>query len=175
MNTPDIRRLELRQRGATLLVALVLLVVLTLFALTMIRLSTGSLQVVGNMQAQKATEAVAQEVIEQKLGSITAFDDAVKIKPPEATTADCTKGTGWTAEGSTCMQTQTASGYTTKVYLPECIYRETSPGYPIDEMPGYSPPDDTYWDIKSTAEDSLTGARSEVHQGVKIQRTKGNC
>lgn len=164
-----------RQSGATLVVTLIMMVVLTLFGVAMIRLSSGALQVVGNMQAVKSTEAAAQDLIEQKLNSVTAFEDAVAIKPPGASTVDCTKATGWTAEGTTCVQTVASSGYTTKVYLPECLFEEPAPGYPIDEQPGYLPPQDTYWDVKGTSVDSLTGAQVEIHQGVKMQRPRGNC
>ena len=44
--------LKSRQRGATLLVTLIMLVVLTLFAVTAFNLSSVNLKIVGNFQAQ---------------------------------------------------------------------------------------------------------------------------
>lgn len=168
------------QRGATLIVALVMLVILTLFALTMIKMSSGNLLVVGNMQVQKETEAAAQQMVERHLDTINAFESAVTLAQPSPPTTACGTTSGgttvnWTLVGGKYVCQLTNNGYTTKVYLPECTYSEPSPGYAIDEVPGYSPPEDTYWDVAAEAQDSLTGAKVEIHQGVRIQRTKGNC
>lgn len=56
-----------RQNGATLFIALIMLVVLTLFAVTAINLSNTNLRIAGNMQAKSEAEAAAQQVIEQVL------------------------------------------------------------------------------------------------------------
>ena len=54
-----------RQAGATLLVALVMLVVLTLFAITAINFTNINTKIVGNQQFKKEAEAAAQQAIEQ--------------------------------------------------------------------------------------------------------------
>jgi len=52
---------ELRnQTGATLLVALIFLVMMTMFAVTAINMSTVNLRIVGNTQISKALDAAAQ-------------------------------------------------------------------------------------------------------------------
>ena len=61
-----------RQHGATLLVALIMLVVLTLFVVSALNTSKTNLQVVGNMQAKSEALAAGQEVMETVL-STTAF------------------------------------------------------------------------------------------------------
>ena len=61
-----------RQRGATLLVALIMLVVLTLFVVSALNTSKTNLQVVGNMQAKSEALAASQEAMEMVL-STTAF------------------------------------------------------------------------------------------------------
>ena len=61
-----------RQRGATLLVALIMLVLLTMFAISSLNTSNSNLRVVGNMQAKAEATNVAQEAIETTL-STTQF------------------------------------------------------------------------------------------------------
>jgi len=54
-----------KQRGATLVVGLVMLVVLTLLVVSAIRSSNINMRISGNMQAQEETAAAAQQAIEQ--------------------------------------------------------------------------------------------------------------
>lgn len=165
------------QAGITLVISLVMLVVLTLFAVTMIKLGNNSLEVVGNMQAQKATEAAAQLVVEDVVSSVQKFNDAVAIDPATLVCGQDSVGdpVNWVQESGLWVCNTTANAYTVKLSMPECVYFETAPGYALDETPGYVPPEDTVWDVKAVATDTLTGAESEIHQGVRIRRTKGNC
>lgn len=64
----DIRR----QRGATLIVTLVMLIMLTLFAISAMNTSTTNLQVVGNMQMRHEGLRATQEAIEAAV-STTKF------------------------------------------------------------------------------------------------------
>lgn len=168
-----------RQRGLTLVIAMVMLVILTLFGVAMIKLGANSLEVVNNMQAQKATEAAAQVVLENTVSSMKAFKDAVTLNASGGTIVCGKNAAGtdvnWTLTSGKWVCNTAANSYTVMVWLPECIYFEPAPGYALDETPGYVPPEDTNWDIKAVATDSLSGAESEVHQGVRIRRTKGNC
>ncbi len=63
-----------KQHGATLITALVMLVVLTLLAVSGIRSSSTNLRIAGNMQEQAEAVAAAQQVIERVLsdGNFTA-------------------------------------------------------------------------------------------------------
>lgn len=61
-----------RQRGATLIVTLVMLIMLTLFAISAMNTSTTNLQVVGNMQMRHEGLRATQEAIEATL-STTQF------------------------------------------------------------------------------------------------------
>ena len=63
------RILQHGQRGATLLVSLIMLVLLTLFAISSMKTANTNLGVVGNMQAKSEATAVAQEAIETVLSS----------------------------------------------------------------------------------------------------------
>ena len=62
------------QRGATLIVGLIMLVLLTLVATSAFMLSTGNLKAVGNMQFRNEATAAANMAIEQMISS--AFTNA---------------------------------------------------------------------------------------------------
>ncbi len=59
-----------RQRGATLAVALIFLVLMSLFAVSAFLGSSTNLRVVGNMQVRQEALAAAQVAIEQTISSI---------------------------------------------------------------------------------------------------------
>ncbi len=145
-----------RQRGAVLLVSLIMLVVLTLFAVAGFNLSSVNLKITGNFQGQKAMEAVAQQAIEQVISSVSAFN-----LTPAASTV-CVNG------GFGC-----AGGYNVAVSAPKCNYAATAKGY--TKKVGELTPDDTDWEIRAEVTDPLTGAKAAIVQGVSIRMLAGNC
>ena len=64
-----------KQTGATLIVALMFLLMMTLFAVSSINMSTINLKIIGNMQATKALDATAKDLIEQLIGTADTFVD----------------------------------------------------------------------------------------------------
>jgi Tfp pilus assembly protein PilX len=93
------------QRGATLLVSLIMLVVITLFAVTGLNLSNVTLRIAGNAQEQRIVQASIQEAIEQVLSNQSLFV------------------TGGAA------QTATINGHAVTVTAPVCDFSVTLPGY----------------------------------------------
>jgi len=87
-----------KQRGAVLFVSLIMLVMLTLFALSSFNLSSINLRIAGNFQDQKRMEAVAQEAIERIISTRTAFS----LTP--------------------AAQTVVIDGFTVSVSAPSCNY-----------------------------------------------------
>lgn len=144
------------QRGATLVVGLILLVIITLMVTTAFTLSSGNLKAVGNMQVRDEAIAAANVAIERIISTDTVF-----LSPAASTT--------------------TIGPYTVTVATPVCIGEmEIKAGTSADPnanmlaegspagsgaASGYKV---TYWDITATVDDSATGARAEVHQGIKI-------
>lgn len=57
------------QRGATLVVAMIFLILMSLFAVTAFKDSTGNLRIVGNMQSRQEAIAVGQKALEQTISS----------------------------------------------------------------------------------------------------------
>jgi Tfp pilus assembly protein PilX len=63
-----------RQRGVTLVVALVMLVVITMLAMTTFNLGKSSIQVVGNMQSRDEGISAARQVIDEALSNRLFFE-----------------------------------------------------------------------------------------------------
>ena len=152
------RTLLAAQRGATLLVVLVMLVMITLFVLSMVRLSNSNLRVVGNMQSQRALESSAQQAVETNLSSITFFNDAAG-------------NIGMWPAGTTSLD-QTVNGYTVTIKRPSCVFSLPATGYSAVSTIS---PEDTHWEIAANAADSVSGAQTSIVQGVRIRLPAGNC
>lgn len=151
-----------RQRGVTLLVTLIMLVVLTLFAVTGFNLSSVNLKIVGNFQQRKATEAVVQQAIEQAMSTATIF----------ATPADtyiCIPSGTLTTSGGACG----SSEHKVKLERPRCNYTTTARGY--TKRLGELTPEDTNWDVRGIYTDPLTSASAAIVQGVAVRMLAGNC
>jgi Tfp pilus assembly protein PilX len=137
-----------KQKGMVLFLALVFLVMMTLFAVSSINLSTVNLRIVGNMQAIKGIDADAQAAIEQIMSSMDSFNT------PAATTI-------------------TGSIGTVNVSAPVCIESQTATGYSAVQTSII--PEDNTWEVTATVTDNVTGATSTIHQGVEIRMLAGNC
>lgn len=151
-------RAHRQQRGVTLLISLIMLLVLTLFAVTMIRLSNTNVVVVGNMQAQRALVAAAQQAIETDLNSASFYNDQINQTGPWA--------------GGVTTSTSNINSYTVTLNKPKCIYTTKSAGYSAISNVA---PDDDYFEVSSTSTDPITGASTTVVQGVKVTLPQGNC
>lgn len=66
-----------RQRGATLIVGLIMLIALTLLVVSAIRSGTTNLRIAGNTQIQQEAKAAAQQAIEQYIS--TNFTAAIPL------------------------------------------------------------------------------------------------
>jgi Tfp pilus assembly protein PilX len=142
--------MRVKQRGATLLVGLIMLVLLTLMAVSAINISTVNLHITGNVQAQVEAAAAAQQAIEGLIEDIANFND-----PPDA-------------------HTVAIGNYTVEVQKPVCLYaRPVRGGYSYGA--GYVPKETT-WDIRASAIDNqTTGVFTTIHQGVRAILPPDKC
>jgi Tfp pilus assembly protein PilX len=138
-----------RQGGATLLVVLVMLVVMTLLGIASIRMSSTSLLIVGNMQARRFVENQAQLAVEQVLSSIDPFNNPTSV-PVIAAPAGLTINVGDRA----CVHSSPAAGYSAVA--------------PIS-------PEDNTWEFDVNVTDSFTGAKARMVQGTRIRQLSGSC
>ena len=149
-----------RQHGATLLVTLIMLVVLTLFAVTGFNLSSINLKIVGNFQQQKITEAQVQDAIEQVMSTVTLFTaPAATCVPsgaaPSGTPLACASTADVLIDKPRCNYTSAAKGYTKKI--------------------GELTPEDTNWELRASYTDPTTKAAAAIVQGVSVRMLAGNC
>lgn len=153
-------RTPLRQRGATLLIALIMLVMLTLFAISAMNLSNVNLKIAGNFQSQGAIEAMAQVAIEQILTNPENFS----LTP--AAQDICSDGSVKTT--GTCSGTPVGN-----VTAPVCNFSVTATNY--TKRIGELAPQDNDWEVVATVTDPVTSAKAVIHQGVRIRMLAGNC
>ena len=163
------------EQGITMLIALVMLIVITLFVVAMVRLGNINAMIVGNMQAQKAVEAEAQQAIEITVNNYQFFKDAIEgtgqwADPNRADITDAVLWTHYKPVGATAAPAKQADDV--DIFRPQCIYFEPATGY--SALSGVAP-QDTFWDVAVTANDSRTGASAELHQGIQMRLPAGNC
>ena len=150
---PDTAR---RQQGATLLVGLIMLVVLTLLVVSGIRTSNANLKIVGNVQARDEAAAQAQQALEDTLSDVNNF-----YTPVQRSLSVDADGDG-------------SAEYAVVVSAPVCLKLVTVDGYSVDFAD--SAPKDSYWDVAVQVTDTRTGASATAHQGVKVRLdSTANC
>jgi Tfp pilus assembly protein PilX len=149
-----------RQRGATLIVTLIMLVLLTLFVLSGFNLSNVNLKIVGNYQQQKETEAQVGRALEQVISTVSIFTAPAAVCLPSGATPSgspltCSNASDVLVEKPACNYTAPAKGYTKKL--------------------GELTPEDTSWQIRASYTDPVTHASTAIVQGVGVRLLAGNC
>lgn len=153
------------QRGVTLVVALIFLVLMSLFALSAFNSSSSNLRIVGNTQARQESLAAAQVAVET---TISAADLATAASPIQVD-IDGDGATDYTATltpAPTCTRMQPVP--------PPAI---DDPSVPLTDEQKLCPrnPDgssncyDTEWNIRAAVSDSRSNTQLAVNQGVKIR------
>jgi len=158
------------QRGVTLIVGLIMLVLITLMVISAFTLSVSNLQSVGNMQFRNEAIAAANKAIELKIGSLC---------PAPCTTAPAAE-TGIQVD----LNNDGTVDYTVTIATPTCIRRAALPGSSpagggSSVSLGLSVPPSNYntvWDIDATVDDAaVSGASVHVRQGVRMLLTQTQC
>ena len=142
------------QKGAVLLVALIMLVVFTLMALSGVNSSTASLRIAGNMQAQTEVGAAAQQALEQVLDQTANFQ-FTSDSPPASQVVTVSSG---------------GIDYKVTVVL-QCLGARPVAGYSASFA--VSAPSESFWDVRATALDPRSGASEVAHQGVRVTLAPG--
>lgn len=178
------RRIQrFNQRGATLVIGMIMLILATLFVLAAINMSSTNMLVIGNQQARSEAIEAAQQVVEQVSSKDFTTDPtgAVAFSPA---TVDVAGG------GRT--------GYSVAVPPPTCLNSvpikltdldprnandvpcfgsasSAAPGVPTGQGTGNSYCSATNWDISATATDpaNSTGTQVTLHQGISKRIATG--
>lgn len=157
----SLHRFSHSQRGATLVVGMIMLVVITLMVSTAFTLSSTNIKVVGNMQFRSEATAAANVALEQAL---TAFQ-GLNMSPVAQNIQVNLNNDG-------------ATFYTVSI-VPTCITSSVvgdgdglglkgdveTPGLSVGGggISGYV----TVWDLQATVSDNASGASVVVHQGLR--------
>jgi len=142
------------QRGATLIVGLIMLVLLTLVATAAFMLSTGNLKAVGNMQFRNEAIAAANMAIEQVISS--PFTNA-----PAAESINVDINNDGTVD------------YVVAIATPVCVRASVAGGGTPSSLSlaaslSSAAVWNTVWDINATVSDAVTGTSVRVLQGVRV-------
>jgi Tfp pilus assembly protein PilE len=183
----------LRQQGMTLLMALIMLVVLTLLALTSFNLGKSNMQVVSNMQQRDEAIAAAREVIEETISTKFYADTASVLASPCNGVANtrCIDINGDGVKDVTvelkpkpvCIKAQAVK--TSALDLEVQDDKDCLVGMPQGMMgvagavTGNSLCANSVWEVKAVATDNVTQASVEVTQGIAVRvpdaKIKTNC
>lgn len=149
-----------RQRGATLIVALVLLVLLTMVALSSLNLGKTSLTVIGNLQFREEALSSASRVIEQVSGSAFASSPAA-----ESIDVD--------------LDGDSRTDYVVGVAEPRCVraWQAAGASYSSLSLPTSMSVGSSWnsiWEIDATvnADENPGGAAVRVRAGVRVLLTQ---
>jgi hypothetical protein len=157
------------QRGMTLLVAMIILVMITLLAVSAFRVSNTNLKVVGSMQGRQEGVSAAQAVIEQVLSSIQ-FTRAPAGVAAQHWGIDINGDS--TEDFDVKLSPQPRCIRTAPVVLGGKIAPADLPcvGSAVlgkAHLSAYC--SDTIWEITATTQDKLTAANTTVRQGVAVR------
>ena len=141
-----------RQRGTTLLIALIFLVILTLFAVSGMNTGVINLRTANNAQLMVEAEFAAQAQIEAMLNSVTPFVTGV-LGTATSTNVD--------------VNGDSVTDYVVTTQPPICLSIVPAPGYSYEFAA--SAPKDTVWQVTASAQDSVFGATATLRQGVRIR------
>lgn len=142
------------QRGATLIIGLIMIVLITLIVVNAFTLSSSNLKSVGNMQVREEALAAANQAIDKLISS--PFTDALG---PQNLTVD--------------INNDGVNDYTVAVATPTCTRALIAfTAAPSDvELPASMSSGSqwsTEWDINSTVTDAASGASVRVREGIRV-------
>ncbi len=171
------------QDGMTLIMALIMLVVLTLLALTSFNLGKSNLQVVSNMQQRDEAIAAASEVIEETI-SKKFFEDTTSILANPCNGVANSRCIDTNGDGvqdvtvtltprPTCIKAQIikTSALDLEVEEDQACIVGTSPdkGGMAGANAGNSLCANSVWEVNAVATDNVTQAAVVVTQGVAVR------
>jgi Tfp pilus assembly protein PilV len=171
-----------RQRGTTLVIALIMLVLLTLFATSALNTSTTNLKVVGNMQMKNEALNVSQQTIEQVISTPQFIADPANAVPTPCGAANtaCTDVTGdGVADFTTTLTPQPACIAVRAIKNQELVLTNAedlgcSSGQQqqfgvAGAVTGDSLCSQTVWEIKAKTVSAMQSGTLTVTQGIGVR------
>jgi Tfp pilus assembly protein PilX len=182
------KNIQHRQRGVTLIVALIMLMLITLMVVTGLNLGKGSMQTVGNMQQRNQVNAAIDETLEEVI-STTRFSDT----PADVFFTPCnhvanTKCVDIDGDGATdvtvaltpapaCLTAQVIPATALNLAIAEdagCVLGVTQDFGVANVVSGDSLCANSTWEIKAVGTDAVTQTTVNATQGVNLRVTTDN-
>ncbi|MBE0613898.1 MAG: hypothetical protein IH604_09560 [Burkholderiales bacterium] len=159
-----------RQQGATLLIGLIMLVLLTLMATTTFRLGKSNLQIVGNMQFRNETVRAAEEAVEAAISVPTSVSVAstTSVDINADGTSDVTVNITPTLLQAHVLK-NSALNLTAASGQLGCTLGAAQAFGIVGAATGNSLCALTLYDLKVAATEASTSTSVELHQGVSVQ------
>lgn len=151
-----------RQRGSVLIVSLIMLVVMTLLAVSAIRLSTVNLRNVNGAQIRSEATSAASRQLDQFLNTnFVANIAAIVAASPYTVVIDSGKSYNVTV-ATPCLKQ--------RALIPVALL-PTDPTDPASKCRdgAYSRCENTVWQMSASVSDLFSGANAQVIQGVGIR------
>lgn len=174
-----------REQGVTLVTALIMLVLLTLLALTSFNLGNSTLQVVSNMQQREQAVGAANQVIEETISSTNFFNTPTAALPnPDGapnqrlvdTDADGKADIKVTiSPPPACVKAQVIKNSDLRLEDAEdagCSVGANQSFGVAGASDGSSDCANSVWDVNAVATDMATNASVKVTQGVAVRVAK---
>lgn len=146
------------QRGVTLFVGLILLVLITLMVTTAFTLSNTNLKSVGNMQSRDEAVAAANKAIEQVMSS--NFTNALAAENIDID-----------------INNDGVTDYVVNISIPVCVRASIDTSATVSSITLGTAMSTSYnwntlWDIQAVVNDTKTGAKTTVHAGTRVLLTQ---
>jgi Tfp pilus assembly protein PilX len=176
-----------RERGATLVVALIMLVLLTLFALSAMNTGTNNLKIVGNMQSRAEAMSAAQEAVETVISTPLFISNPANavLNPCGAANTLCTDINGdGTTDYTTVLNPQPACVAKQVIQVSSlnlassddvgCTAGQAQTFGVSGANTGDSLCANTVWEISAETTSALSGAQAGVTQGIGVRISTDN-
>ncbi|MFT5425503.1 MAG: Tfp pilus assembly protein PilX [Gammaproteobacteria bacterium] len=174
LSTPhNTKQISVKQSGATLITALMFLLMMTLFAVSSINMGVTNLKIINNMQATKVLDSTSRDIIEQLVSTIDTFVETPTNTVNVTEYNPATSATVTTAVTVGAAMTTTALGTQVTIADPECLDSVVAAGYSVLDKTII--PEDNTWEVVVTLVDPFTGANNITHQGAQMRQLANNC
>ena len=181
-----------RERGATLIVSLIMLLLITLLAVSSFTLGKGNLQIVGNMQQRNQAFSAAQGAVAAVISSIQFTETPTNAIPAGAVPPYCAGGANTTCvdvngDGTpdinvvvtpTCDSIQPIAVTQLDFSNPTdagCLIGASQDFGVVGASNNNSMCSNSVWDIQASATDQMSGANYVVDQGVAVRVPKDSA
>jgi len=170
------------QCGMTLVIALVMLVLLTLFAVTALNTGTTNLRIVGNMQARSEALSTAQQAVETVISTPTFISNPANavVNPCGTANTVCTDINGdGVKDYTTVLSPQPACVFVRPIKIVElnlgnaedlgCAAGQSQQFGVTGSVTGDSLCANTVWEITAATTAEGSGAKATVTQGIGVR------